>query len=66
MDELAIDIVNTRDEDWHLILVTELFANGFKVLEIKEQEELSIVAQDITNGDIKERVIGIPLVGYKA
>lgn len=66
MDELAIDIVNTRAEDWQLILVTELFANGFKVLEISDKEELSIVVQDMTNDDIKERVIGIPLVGYKA
>lgn len=66
MDELGIDIVNTRDEDWQLILVTELFANGFKVLEIKDEEELSIIVQDMTNDDIKERIIGIPLVGYKA
>lgn len=65
MDELSINICNTRDEDWQLIFVTELYANGFELLEIKEEEGLIITVQDMTQDAIEERLVGIQIMEYK-
>ena len=66
MDALSLDSANFRDEDWELIFVTELLANGLVVVEIKNAEKLCITVQDTQAGKINDRIILIPLAAYKA
>lgn len=66
MDVLSLDSANFRDEDWELIFVTELLANGLVVVGIKNEEKLCITVQDTQDGDVNNRIILIPLAAYKA
>lgn len=66
MDQLTLDVANFRDEDWELIFVTELLANGLIVIDINNGEKLSITVQDTQCGNINDRIIGIPIAAYKA
>ena len=66
MDELSLDVANFRDEDWELIFVTELLANGLIVIDINNGQKLSITVQDTQRGNLNDRIIGIPLAAYKA
>lgn len=66
MNELSVDIVNFRDEDWKLVFVTELLANGLITTDISNGEKLKITVQDTQNGSINDRIVGIPIAAYKA
>ncbi len=66
MDELSLDIVSFRDEDWQLIYVTELLANGFVVTDITHNAELQITVQDTQEDNNFNRLMLIPLAVYKA
>lgn len=65
MEKTSIDIVSFRAEDWQLIFVTELYANGFNVVEIKNTEKLIITVQDTKENEEKERMTLMPIVAYK-
>lgn len=66
MNELSVDIVNFRDEDWELVFVTELLANGLITTDISNDETLKITVQDTQNGSVNDRIVGIPIAAYKA
>lgn len=66
MDEMSLDAANFRDEDWELVFVTELLANGLITTDINNGEKLKITVQDTQNGSINDRIVGIPIAVYKA
>lgn len=66
MDEMSLDATNFRDEDWELVFVTELLANGLFTTDINNNEKLIITVQDTQNGSINDRIVGIPIAAYKA
>lgn len=66
MDELSLDVANFRDEDWELVFVTELLANGLIVTDISNGKQLKITVQDTQNGSLNDRIVGIPIAAYKA
>lgn len=66
MDELSIDVIGFRNEDWQLIYVTELLANGFVVTDIKNADNLKITVADTKKDENYERLMLIPIAAYKA
>jgi hypothetical protein len=66
MDELSIDITDFRNEDWQLIYVTEMLANGFVVTDINNIDKLIITVADTKKDENYERITLIPIAAYKA
>lgn len=59
--------IKSRDETWHLIFVTELYSNGFRVIEIEDkQDKLKILLQEMTLEDKEKRSIQSSIALYKA
>jgi hypothetical protein len=55
-----------RSETWHLLLVTELYISGFKVIEIKENDtSIKICIEEMTYQDTYKRAIQSSIAIYK-
>lgn len=59
--------VDDRDATWHLIFVTELYANGYETIDIKEDDEsVQAVLKDMYDTeDIEKRAIQSSIALYK-
>lgn len=66
MDDLSLDIIGFRNEDWQLIYVTEMLVNGFIVTDITNADKLEITVVDTKKDENYERILLIPLAAYKA
>lgn len=58
---------NDRNATWHLIFVTELYANGYETIDIKEDDEsVQVVLKDMYDTeDIEKRAIQSSIALYK-
>ncbi|MFQ7521412.1 MAG: hypothetical protein ACLSWP_11655 [Terrisporobacter sp.] len=59
--------IDNRDETWHLIFVTELYANGYESIDISEDDEsVQVVLKDMYDTeDIERRAIQSSIALYK-
>ncbi|MFW7431780.1 hypothetical protein [Vagococcus carniphilus] len=59
--------VDDRDATWHLIFVTELYANGYETIDIKEDDEsVQAILKDMYDSeDIEMRAIQSSIALYK-
>jgi hypothetical protein len=59
--------VDDRNATWHLIFVTELYANGYETIDIKEDDEsVQVVLKDMYDTeDIEKRAIQSSIALYK-
>lgn len=59
--------VDDRDATWHLIFVTELYANGYETIDIKEDDEsVQVILKDMYDTEnIEKRAIQSSIALYK-
>lgn len=67
LDNQNSQVIDDRDATWHLIFVTELYANGYETIDVIEDDEsVQVILKDMYDTeDIEKRAIQSSIALYK-
>lgn len=67
LDNQNSQVIDDRDATWHLIFVTELYANGYETIDVIEDDEsVQVILKDMYDTeDIEKRAIQSAIALYK-